>query len=302
MAQLSRTKKYQQLREQIDEDTTAAQVQPVKPQPRLSRVQNHSLSHATKPLHSHEETPTQSRMTGFQTSPVMDELLGEVKQYNIDNGTRITDDTQINILRQLETPQEPKKRSEHFLPMDEDEDEGGTTMKLPKSLKDDPSISSFMAAQKLTRINPIRFDEEEEEVAETVESTEKIVLSSNDIRADEHAETDQLSVLSVKQEGTNEESTVSAAPRTAKKKKKKKSSSKKTTKTNNPVKKTSKVVEDDMPSAKMRMRAEDFENDLPEKAKKKSNDVLNIVLIVLIVLLIASIGLTIYFVHEMGVL
>lgn len=302
MAQLSRTKKYQQLREQIDEDTTAAQVQPVKPQPRLSRVQNHSLSHATKPLHSHEETPTQSRMTEFQTSPVMDELLGEVKQYNIDNGTRITDDTQINILRQLETPQEPKKRSEHFLPMDEDEDEGGTTMKLPKSLKDDPSISSFMAAQKLTRINPIRFDEEEEEVVETVEPTEKIVLSSNDIRADEHAETDQLSVLSVKQEEASTESSASAAPAAAKKKKKKKGSSKKSVKTSSPVKKTSKVVEDDMPSAKMRMRAEDFENDLPEKAKKKSNDVLNIVLIVLIILLIASIGLTIYFVHEMGVL
>ena len=57
-----------------------------------------------------------------------------------------------------------------------------------------------------------------------------------------------------------------------------------------------------MPSAKMRMRAEDFENDLPEKTSKKSNTIMNIVLIVLIVLLIVSIFMTFYFIRGMGVL
>ncbi|WP_305152809.1 hypothetical protein [uncultured Dubosiella sp.] len=51
-----------------------------------------------------------------------------------------------------------------------------------------------------------------------------------------------------------------------------------------------------MPSAKMRMRAEDYDNDLSEKKSKKSGMWLNIALIVLIVLLLASIAMTIYFV------
>lgn len=45
MTQLSRKQKYQELRDRLDEETTAAQAQPVKLQ-RLSRVD--SGSHANK--------------------------------------------------------------------------------------------------------------------------------------------------------------------------------------------------------------------------------------------------------------
>ena len=51
MTQLSRKQKYQELRDRLDEETTAAQAQPVKLQ-RLSRVD--SGSHATKPLYPHD--------------------------------------------------------------------------------------------------------------------------------------------------------------------------------------------------------------------------------------------------------
>lgn len=231
----------------------------------------------------------------------MDELLGEVKQYNIDNGTRITDDTQINILRQLDTPAETKKRTRHFLPMEEDEDEGGSTMKLPKSISEESALSSLMPNQKLTRINPVAIKETEisqEEVnrmieqakAEEKKEIEKIVLSSNDIRADEKADTDRLDVLMTRKEEIDfEEEPV----RPRKKKKKKKTAASK------PKREETKVVvkEDvEMPSAKMRMRAEDYDNDLSEKKSKKSGMWLNIALIVLIVLLLASIAMTIYFV------
>lgn len=303
MAQLSRTKKYQEFRDKLDEETTAAQSQPVKP--RLSRVQNHQLSHASRPMHVHEDPKArQSAKSDFRTSPVMDELLGEVKQYNIDNGTRITDDTQINILRQLDTPAETKKRTRHFLPMEEDEDEGGSTMKLPKSISEESALSSLMPNQKLTRINPVAIKETEisqEEVnrmieqakAEEKKEIEKIVLSSNDIRADEKADTDRLDVLMTRKEEIDfEEEPV----RPRKKKKKKKTAASK------PKREETKVVvkEDvEMPSAKMRMRAEDYDNDLSEKKSKKSGMWLNIALIVLIVLLLASIAMTIYFVMGM---
>ena len=47
MTQLSRKQKYQELRDRLDEETTAAQAQPVKLQ-RLSRVDRGS--HANKPI------------------------------------------------------------------------------------------------------------------------------------------------------------------------------------------------------------------------------------------------------------
>jgi hypothetical protein len=97
MTQLSRKQKYQELRDRLDEETTAAQAQPVKLQ-RLSRVD--SGSHANKPLYPHDTVRVSPTVKEMPTSPVMEDLLGEVKQYNIDNGNRITDDTQINILKQ----------------------------------------------------------------------------------------------------------------------------------------------------------------------------------------------------------
>ena len=51
MTQLSRKQKYQELRDRLDEETTAAQAQPVKLE-RLSRVD--SGSHANKPLYPHD--------------------------------------------------------------------------------------------------------------------------------------------------------------------------------------------------------------------------------------------------------
>ena len=130
MTQLSIKQKYQELRDRLDEETTAAQAQPVKLQ-RLSRVD--SGSHANKPLYPHDTVRVSPTVKEMPTSPVMEDLLGEVKQYNIDNGNRITDDTQINILKQLDTTSsETMKRNQHVNPMDTDDEDLGSTMKISK--------------------------------------------------------------------------------------------------------------------------------------------------------------------------
>ena len=124
MTQLSRKQKYQELRDRLDEETTAAQAQPVKLQ-RLSRVD--SGSHANKPLYPHDTVRVSPTVKEMPTSPVMEDLLGEVKQYNIDNGNRITDDTQINILKQLDTTSsDTMKRNQHVIPMDTDDEDLGS--------------------------------------------------------------------------------------------------------------------------------------------------------------------------------
>lgn len=156
MTQLSRKQKYQELRDRLDEETTAAQAQPVKLQ-RLSRVDN-NLSHANKPLYPHDTVRVSPTVKEMPTSPVMEDLLGEVKQYNIDNGNRITDDTQINILKQLDTT-ETRKRNQHVIPMDTDDEDLGSTMKISKQKQ--PEL------ERVARVEP---------------KEEKIVLSSQDVQ------------------------------------------------------------------------------------------------------------------------
>ena len=103
------------------------------------------------------------------TSPVMEDLLGEVKQYNIDNGNRITDDTQINILKQLDTTSsDTMKRNQHVIPMDTDDEDLGSTMKISKP------------RQTITRQEP---------------KEEKIVLTSQDVEDVKKPLDDELDLM-----------------------------------------------------------------------------------------------------------
>ena len=166
MTQLSRKQKYQELRDRLDEETTAAQAQPVKLQ-RLSRVD--SGSHANKPLYPHDTVRVSPTVKEMPTSPVMEDLLGEVKQYNIDNGNRITDDTQINILKQLDTTSsDTMKRNQHVIPMDIDDEVLGSTMKISKP------------RQTITRQEP---------------KEEKIVLTSQDVEDVKKPVDDELDLM-----------------------------------------------------------------------------------------------------------
>lgn len=247
MTQLSRKQKYQELRDRLDEETTAAQAQPVKLQ-RLSRVDN-NLSHANKPLYPHDTVRVSPTVKEMPTSPVMEDLLGEVKQYNIDNGNRITDDTQINILKQLDTT-ETRKRNQHVIPMDTDDEDLGSTMKISKQKQ--PEL------ERVARVEP---------------KEEKIVLSSQDVQDIKETDDDlDLMYLSHNDFDKTEEQ-----PRSEKKKKSKR-------------KKEKRDELESMPSAKMRMKTSDFEKASKHKEKKSLEIVLNVVLAILIVALVAIIG------------
>lgn len=267
---------------------------------RLSRVQASKLSHANQPLYPHEEINAKPISKELPKSPVMDDLLDEVKQYNVENGYRYTDDTQINILKQLDG-KETRRRNAHFIPMEDDEDELGSTMQMPKPTSEEVNgVATYMPNQKLTRINPVRVEKKEpvkqpvEEPKEAVKpKSERIVLGNADIRADDPVEeSDKLTFFD---QNTDEfdrtlENRVEA---TSKKKPKKVKKTKK---------KAAKVRTNtqDAPSAKMRMRAGDIDNIPAQKKTKKSGTILNVILVILILLLIASIGVTIYFIWQMG--
>ena len=302
---LSRKQKFEELRNEIEQQALETNVETNKPI-KLSRVKTNSMSHATKALYPHEDITATKTNT---TTAVMEDLLGEVKQYNIDNGNRYTDDTQINILKQLDSTT-PSVRNQHIMPMEEDDEDLGHTMEMPRTSSfgnDIDGIATFMPNQKLTRQNPIVVDQQEDDKIDEISfddyfspKDEKIVLNNKDFKASDLGDTDHLDLFEpgkydqefnvTEQEEVEEEQEKPKKKFGLKKKKKQKKQ------------KLQEVVEEEdieVPSSKIRMQAEELDEQEDTKGSK-SGTILNIILVVLIVALIASIGFTVYFLYQMG--
>lgn len=298
---LSRTKRYQELRNRLDEETTAAQEDKINQQTgfaRLSRTQHKALSHASD---HHAATSTFTYEDAPKQSPVMEDLLGEVKQYNIEKGNRYTDDTQINILHQLDSRSSITKRNTHILPVDEEE--SGTTMRMSKPAMDVDGVATYMPNQKLTRINPVMTKPEtvsvpevEQERAEedsitlSHDENKSVFLGNNDFLVDDTIDTDHLSLFDTKPSTQAEVKEADQEP-VQSKRVKKSSKSKKSEKR--------KTVSQDMPSAKIRMSTRDIE-DMEKEPKSRSGMIVNVILVVLVILLLASIAATLYFLTQIG--
>lgn len=138
MPKYSRMRKNRDLRNRLDQETTEAQVSANTPNMgRLSRVKNNeSLSHANQPSRSQKNHLFEHPQPELPKTPVMDNLIDEVKQYNLNQGTSVSDDTQINILKQLDGTQ-AMHRNQHFVQMEEQEEDLGSTMKLPVTESDE---------------------------------------------------------------------------------------------------------------------------------------------------------------------
>lgn len=298
---LSRTKRYQELRNRLDEETTAAQEDKINQQTgfaRLSRTQHKALSHASD---HHAATSTFTYEDAPKQSPVMEDLLGEVKQYNIEKGNRYTDDTQINILHQLDSRSSITKRNTHILPVDEEE--SGTTMRMSKPAMDVDGVATYMPNQKLTRINPVMTKPEavsvpvvEQERAEedsitlSHDENKSVFLGNNDFLVDDTIDTDHLSLFDTKPSTQAEVKEAEQEP-VQSKRVKKSSKPKKSEKR--------KTVSQDMPSAKIRMSTRDIE-DMEKEPKSRSGMIVNVILVVLVILLLASIAATLYFLTQIG--
>lgn len=292
MAQYSRTKKYQDLRDQIDKETTEATVA-AAPR-RMSRMQSRTLSHASTPVHPHDQIKSRPIEPSVAKSPVIDNLLDEVKQYNIDNGNRVVDDTQINILKSLDAKPAPQRNS-HFVAMEEKKEEDlGQTMQMPNIQNDVDGVAMYMPNQKLTRINPVKTAKPKPETKfDTMEEgpkEDKIVLSSSDIVTNEDTQSEEYSLFDSGR-FTDEFDRTEKQPKVRRTKNKKEPKNK--------ASKKARKVSSDMPSAKMRMRVDDYEKASSPK-QKKTGMILNTILGILIVLLLISIAFTVYFVMQMG--
>lgn len=154
MEKLSRKQKYQDLRNQIEENTTEASSRSasldtnysdlIRPfgmgEPETKKKAGHA-SKGQQTLYSMNDDIMGKPAKSKNDDQVINALLGEVKQYNIDNGNRLEDDTQINILLTLEN--EKKIRRRHILPMEEKEDASGETRRMISSAESTNEVPFF---------------------------------------------------------------------------------------------------------------------------------------------------------------
>jgi hypothetical protein len=192
---LSRKEKYQELRDSLDEDTTASVAASVSSSP-FPRVYGDidRYQHESRAIHSYQKEEAVAPKRSLPKSEVMNDLLGEVKQYNIDNGNRLDDDTQINILKTLDNTSDQKRRSRHIVEMEEEES-SGTTMRISRSLSGtNEELSAYMPGQKLTRINPIQSRSTR---SKTFENFEQLAA---DLVADEPVDEDDQPIIGFEEE------------------------------------------------------------------------------------------------------
>ncbi len=106
------------------------------------------------------------RGPGTSGNPVIEDLLGEVTQYNLDNGEIVSEDTQLQILHDLsEESQASQRRNNHLEQMEVNEDAGGTTRNIYGS-----DFSEILYQPDTNSSKPFTLDVDESETAqETIE-------------------------------------------------------------------------------------------------------------------------------------
>lgn len=322
MEKLSRVEKYKNLRESIDNDSLSSHAPTIEPvelrkqleqlheadSPKQEQSENTSRHSSDPLLFSKKIDLDRSYDTGQERfhNEYLDDFINEVKEYNLEKGNRISDNTQIDILMQL-NPENRTRRTQHFDALREDEfaqvkpedtDEGVSyTQSLSKAelqeevdrlfeedapAEDDTGLNEdaqtfLFGHTPLVRINPVTPAAEEETAALKPGDAEK----ENDTANDRSKETSAL-----KAEITaSQEETKTALPKHE----------------DAPLPSASeqRFMEE---TAQIRMQMDDYEDELSDLHKKvsKSNRILNVILFLLIIALIAVVGVTLFWIKEAG--
>lgn len=207
MTKLSRKDKYRDLRSSIEQEAVQTSAKPER-----------SIRMAAPDMR--QDQRNQSRTDAV---PVLEDLLGEVKQYNLDNGDLNLEDTQMQILHNLNSAQNAKaRRSQHLVAMEQNEDAGGTTRNLYGSdLSSVVSVSSMpkQSARPSTR-QSVPNDEDNPRVLKADEIVEEDYL---DLFTPNGTKEEVVSIQAIEEDGFE---ALQSANRKTRKKEKKKSANK----------------------------------------------------------------------------
>lgn len=174
MTRLSRKDRYQDLRQTISDQngeakTSAPSAQKNEKTVRLAAPDVKSESRA-------KAAPVNSRAQS--TNPVLEDLLGEVKQYNLSNGDLVSDDTQMQILHTINSDRNPEadKRNRHLEEM-ETAAPGSTTLNLYSS--DLMDLAARSKSQKEEAAKKAAAQEDQEPVEREIEVDLSVLESAS---------------------------------------------------------------------------------------------------------------------------
>jgi hypothetical protein len=176
MAELSRVKKNQSLRLEIENDREEALVSPAlsayaerlnKINPTLSMINESESLKDYEPLHVRRQnslSSTEISNPNQQHEDLMLDFLSEVKQYNVDKGYRSAEDTSKDILKQLE----PETIAQDSLDFDLEKDKETIRRMIESDYSIDDDASTEFSEESQTDLKLV------------VEETQKIKVQLNE--------------------------------------------------------------------------------------------------------------------------
>ena len=152
MEKLSRVEKYKELRESMDavqERSSGGKptIEPVELRRQLQQIDQPQQKRHRADIRTHRRAFQRKSMSSRPMIPgketfhneYLDDFLNEVKEYNIGKGNRLSDNTQIDILLQL-NPENRRRRTQHYDPIREE-------AFTPKEREEDADVSYTAVAE-----------------------------------------------------------------------------------------------------------------------------------------------------------
>lgn len=277
MAELSRKKKFQDLRDQLDMETSVSAAEPAAEPVKLTR----SSRSVKAAQHSNTTKASVSNSSSIPDLAVMDELLGEVKQYNLSNGDRVSEDTQINILRTLDDEGDIElKRRAHMETMEPAVNDGDTTLDINSKDIEEVSRTSAKADLFVSAVKEPETKAKEE------------ILEITPVSGSKKPESVEIFDLSADDFDKTQRQTTEVEPKSRKAVKAAKKAQREAEKSSS--RKTETLIESTEPTGQYPRE----ELRTPKPAAQSSGKAGNIFLIVLIIILLALIGITLYLIAK----
>lgn len=182
MSEKSRVKRYEDLRKDIVSNPEGDEISDSTKRKVLDHVTSPSneelQQEAPRAKQSKVEDSSDSFVSALMSDSIdaeqneyFDDFIDEVRQYNIDKGTKSDYNTQIDILRQLKETSEQRKRYVEEIPEDSEED------------LDEVYTSTLSSEEIAQQVRSLIFESDDNDEEETQEVVETKKISKKEARA-----------------------------------------------------------------------------------------------------------------------
>lgn len=324
METLSRVKKYEELRKQIENDTVVVgnvtQEETQGEQHKGNEIdpsifKKITVTQEEEPYVPERERTIQQAETSEDTkeefrNEYLDDFINEVREYNIRKGNRECEDTQIDILNQLQAISRPK-RSDFIQPIEDRESKpagnseiAAQVMNLIKEEEEDPLVEELMRNRfvKESQTEEIQFHEDDLNLHSTLEQKEETVLTPKKETALSQSNKDTQAgdqTLLVDLPGSIRQERSRTVKDNQESNTKIKSMKTDAEEAAREEKLHQKLVEE---TQQLRVQLNEYEDDLNDLSEgvEKTNKLLNVILGFLILALLVIIGIIVYWIMQAG--